>query len=221
MKHAWLPLIFGLLAVALAASAQEQERKLAPANLQEDFHVFRSALEEGDSGLYRYVSKKQMDEAFDRTLARLNHPMTALEFYRAIAPAMAAVECGHNSLKLSKQLQEEVAKGIPLFPAEVRILEGRVYVFRDYSNQGLGGAQILKINGVPAEQILSTLYGSMSGDGVVPTMKPWRLGHSRNFSKLLYIVVGLQGPFSLEYLDRSEQKRQLELKGMALLAMPI
>src|SRR6516165_4126827 len=128
MKHAWLPLICVLLVVALAASAQEPESKLPPASLQEDFHVFRSALEEGDSGLYRYVSKKQMDEVFDRTLARLDHPMTVLEFYRAISPAMAAVECGHNNLKPSKGLQEEVAKRLPLFPAEVRILEGRLYI---------------------------------------------------------------------------------------------
>ena len=48
MKHAWLPLICVLLAVAFAAPAQEPERKLPPASLQEDFRVFRAALEEGD-----------------------------------------------------------------------------------------------------------------------------------------------------------------------------
>ena len=67
IKHSWLSLNCVLLGIAFAASAQELERKLTPPSLQEDFHVFRSALEEGDSGLYRYVNKKHMDEMFDRT----------------------------------------------------------------------------------------------------------------------------------------------------------
>jgi len=42
----------------------------------------RHALEEAHGGIYRYTSKADMDLTFDRACWKIDHPMTALEFWR-------------------------------------------------------------------------------------------------------------------------------------------
>src|SRR6266568_843556 len=91
---------------------------IEPEKLREDFRILRSALEEGHPGIYRYTPKAELDSVFDATAARIDRPMTALEFYRVLAPVVAALKCGHTSMGLSEELQK---RAIPLFPAEVRV----------------------------------------------------------------------------------------------------
>ena len=71
---------------------------IEPEKLREDFRILRSALEEGHPGIYRYTPKAELDSVFDATAARLDRPMTALEFYRVLAPVVAALKCGHTSM---------------------------------------------------------------------------------------------------------------------------
>ena len=54
--------------------------------LQEDFRIFRSALEEGHSGIYRYTPKAELDRSFDTASKQIVRSMSALEFYRMLAP---------------------------------------------------------------------------------------------------------------------------------------
>jgi C-terminal processing protease CtpA/Prc len=61
----------------------------------------------------------------------------------------------------------------------------------------------------------------MSGDGRIPTSKPWRLGHGRNFSKLLYVLLGLQTTFHLEYIDQDQQQKESDVNGIELPKMAV
>jgi hypothetical protein len=73
-----------LTAVAFPTLVSAQDR-IASKLLLEDFRIARTSLEEGHSGIYRYRSKADLDREFDAAAGRINHPMTALEFYRLVA----------------------------------------------------------------------------------------------------------------------------------------
>ena len=170
-----------------------------PAELRRDLQVLRDALQEGHPGIYRYTPKTEMDRAFEGAAAQLGHPMTALAFYRVVAPVVARIQCGHTSLGPSRAIQQRVAAE-PLIPVETAILGGKVYVARDFSEGGkLAGAEIVSINDVPISRILASMLAVVHGDGDSPTAGPYQLGHNRGFARNLYLIAGLQSPFRLWY----------------------
>lgn len=122
-----------LLLAVCCGSALLRAQTIAPPQLREDLRILKSALEEGHPGIYRYTPKPDVDRAFTAAADRLNRPMTALEFYRVLAPAVAALKCGHTAMGVSQDIQHDLALTVPLIPIEVRILQGKIYVLRDYS----------------------------------------------------------------------------------------
>ncbi len=142
--------------------------------LRKDLRIAREALEEGHPGIYRFTLKADMDRAFDSLAATLTRPMTALEFYRVLAPVVAWMKCGHTSLLPSGAIEQRVMAE-PLLPIEAAVLGGRVYVARDLSPAGrLAGTRILSVNGVAIDQILS---GDARGGS-----RRWRFAHCRPLS---------------------------------------
>ena len=172
---------------------------LAPEQLREDFRILRSALEEGHPGIYRYTPKPELDRAFERAVSRLNRPMSALEFFRVVSPAVGALRCGHTAVSLPADMEQHVRESVLLIPLEVRILNGRIFVLRDYSEPALlQGAEIHSINGRSAKQILEPMLRSIRGDGDSATAGPWRIGHSE-FAKALYTLADIESPFRIGY----------------------
>src|SRR5713226_10503695 len=110
------PLLLLLCSVPELAAAQA----LDPGLLDQDFRILRSAVEEAHPGIYRYTPKPELDRVFDQTASRLNRPMTPLEFYRVLSPAVAALKCGHTSLQVSEETGKAMTDSIPLIPIEVR-----------------------------------------------------------------------------------------------------
>jgi hypothetical protein len=191
-----------LLTVATGAPTEESlpsAAKIAAAKLVEDFGVFRRDLEEGHPGLYRYTPKAKMDRLLDEAKGAIRRPMSAVEFLRILAPLVAAVRCGHTSLQppadLMRQVEEE------LFPCQVRVIDGRVYVFRDFAtvDQMLAGKEILAINGIPIQKILAAMLEAMPGDAHSATTRPYRIGHEPGFERLLYPLLGIRSPFDTTY----------------------
>ena len=195
-----------LIAIALAALLSAQTRppaKVEPSLLQEDFRIYRSALEEGHSGIYRYTPKPEMDRAFDAAAKHIVRSMSALEFYRLLAPVVAKIKCGHTAVLPPRDVQEAIAKTIPLFPFDVEVLDGKVYTLREYmpDERHLTGLEVREINGVPIERILATMIAATPGDGDSETVRPWRIGHGGAFPALLYSLLGIESPFVIEFRD--------------------
>lgn len=191
--------------------------KIEPNPLQEDFRIFRSALEEGHSGIYRYTSKAEIDHTFDAAARQITRPMSALEFYRLLAPVVAEIKCGHTAVLPPRDIQAAIAKSIPLFPFDVEVLEHKVYTLREYmpDERHLTGLEVRAINGVPIERILAAMIGATPGDGDSETVRPWRIGHGGAFPRLLYSLMGIESPFVIEFRDlRTGAGRTARLSGV-------
>jgi uncharacterized protein (TIGR03435 family) len=184
---------------APVTAAPDSSHKFTPTELRRDLRILRDALEEGHPGIHRFTPKPELDRIFDGVAAQLSRPMTALEFYRALAPAVAALKCGHTALVPSRGIQQRV-QAEPLFPVEVAVLGNKVYVARDFSAEGqLAGGELLSINDVPIARILHQMLAVVHGDGDSPTAGPYRLCHRHEFARNVYLIAGLQSPFRVRY----------------------
>lgn len=193
---------FPLLA-AFCAVAAAQTGSFDPKALQEDLRIAKAALEEGHPGAYRYSTKEQIDRAFAEAERKLNRPMSAAEFYRILAPAVAEVKCGHTATALPADVEKELRSRAKLIPFDADIIGGKAYVIRDYSDRGIEGAELLSINGRKMEDLLETMFAASSSDG---DSKIGRVGRvARGLPRLLPVVAGIEGPFRIEYRLRGQR----------------
>src|SRR5262249_10849400 len=101
-------LLFSMLAMpsctperarAVQAAGYSQAPQLLPAQMQADFDLMSKALEEAHAGLYRYVSRPEIDRAFAAQRAKLDHPMSKIEFLAVLMETTAAIRCGHTGVQ--------------------------------------------------------------------------------------------------------------------------
>ncbi len=177
-----------------------------------DFRIARQALEEGHSGLYRYTSKAELDRILDRTERSLTRPMSVLEFYQVLTPVVAAVKCGHTDVSLPKDCWKTFIAQVGVLPLQVRILDGKPYVYRDLSGTpaSLVGKEIRAINGIAASHIVEKLLAAASGDGDIQTVRLRRIS-GWQFSIKLSTLLGLFGPYEVTYWKPIE-KRELRVR---------
>ena len=200
-------------------AAPDSSVTYTPAQLHRDLRVLREALEEAHPGIYRFVPKAELDRGFQNADAQLTRSMTALQFYRLLAPLVAHIKCGHTALRPSAAIQQREAAE-PLIPIDAAVLSGKVYIARDFSADGkLGGAEILSINGVDAANILASMLAVVHGDGESPTAGPYQLSTRRGFARNLYLIAGLQSPFRIRY-TLGGKTAETVLNGLTLNAMP-
>jgi hypothetical protein len=204
-----------LLALPSATTAAPGASTLiAPADLREDLAIARAALEEGHPGLYRFTPKAELDRAWDAAGRQLASPMDAWQFYRVLAPVIAAIRCGHTRIELPDTLYKELNSTRLLLPLQMRVLDGRVWVARDLSTSDarLEGDELTRVNGVAAAELLAAIERAIPCDGFGTTLPPQTLRGFR-FSGMLERVFGFDGEYKLEVRPASGSREQLTLAG--------
>jgi hypothetical protein len=187
-------------------------KPVPPEKLREDWHILRGALEEGHSGIYRYTPKAELDRRFDLVDKALDRPMNVYEFYRVVAPAVAGVKCGHTGVRVRPDLSRQK----PRLPLEVRVLDGKLFVLRDLSAgpSSLAGQEIRSINGVPADQLVQTMFAATPGDGDVQSSRFFRMG-GWSFATNLIELLGLESPYTVILRDgKSGREQTVQINGL-------
>jgi hypothetical protein len=184
------------------------DERLAPEKLRADLRIARKGLEEGHSGIYRYTSREDLDRLFDQAEKSLVKPLSILEFYRVLAPVVAAIKCGHTEVNLPKDYLKAYTAKKGILPLQVRVLAGKVYVWRDLSGTpaSLAGTEIRSINRVAATKIVERMLAATSGDGNIQSNRRWRISKGWSFSTELLALPGLPGPYALVLWDPKEKR---------------
>jgi C-terminal processing protease CtpA/Prc len=191
-------------------SASAAPKVIPPEQLKEDFHILRQALEEGHPGIYRYTPKPEMDKRFEDAEKLLDKPMTAQEFFRIVAPVVAALKCGHTGVRMNPDKNK---KQLPLV---VRVLDRKPFVLRDLSSAdgALAGQEIRAINGMAADKIVQTMLAAVSGDGNVQTSRMRRISGS-DFCATLIDILGLESPYTVTLWDpKLKHEHTVKLEGI-------
>lgn len=202
-----------LAAASLASAAPTNEPVIAPDALRADLDLADSALKEGTPGLYRFTSRAKVDRAFAEARKQVDRPMTSLEFYRVMAPAVASIRNGHTSISASADSYEEL-RTEKLLPLSVRVIGGRAFVFRDFSGStpSLAGTELIAINGRSTGDLLAQLSKSLSLDGVIPTSRD-RNNSGWGFIYNLPLIAGVHSPYSLT-VRSAGSTRQVQAAGL-------
>ena len=193
-------------------------KTIEPDKLVVDFRLARQALEEGHSGIYRYTAKQELDGLFDFAEKSLIRPMNAVEFYRILAPVVAAIKCGHTGVGLPEEMQKAYSTKALLLPLQIRVLAGKVYILRDLSDGAttLAGREIRSINGVPAAKIVETMLATTPGDGDSQTCRISRM-NGWTLARRLPALLGLQSPYEVTVWDAKENREAtVHLEGKEL-----
>jgi len=218
-------LTLGILAlvsarVSLNATAQDEEFNpedtISKNKLQEDFSIVRASFEEGHGALYRYSTKDEMDAVFDAAYEKIDSEMTEREFLHILLPVVGAVNCGHTSVRGSRFIIWLESQPV-IFPLGIRYLNRKPYLVRNYSEMGdiAMGSELVSINGMPMDQIISDLLPAIPSDGRIETSKYQALSSSIRFSHLFNIFYGITHSYEVEYRNTTTGKVQTAvLEGM-------
>ena len=209
--------LLALGAVSLSAAAEvaapPPTRTISSEDLRKDLDVIWDASEQGDPAFDRYRSRRDLEHAFEEARAQLTRPMGELQFYRIVAPAVAALGNGHAQLSLSPRAMEWLTHSAPLLPLGLKVVSGRLFVVRDLSSgePSLAGAEVLAINDVRARELIRASIRSIALDGVSRTPRENAIGGW----PILYDLVRLHdmGPAYRLAVRQKGAGRVVELKG--------
>ena len=127
LNTAWLCLCLNF---AGAQIGQQQPLKYNPKQLQEDYAIFRKALETTYPSLYRFTDSSIMSKYLDDNFKSLNQPEPGIEFYKLIATTCAKINDEHLIPQPSKAYYDSLQNTHHYFPfsLQIRFSESPLYL---------------------------------------------------------------------------------------------
>jgi len=159
-------LFFLLTFLILCCEINAQTDKLSQAQIKEDTDIFINALKEAHSGLDIYLKQSEIDSLFDN-LKNLKGKLSLKDYYTSLLGLISTFGDGHTDLSEGKLFRESYPYLKHTLPFEFVIINGRVYISKDYSTEKsvILFSEVLAINGISIEQILKTFYKLTPADG--------------------------------------------------------
>jgi Peptidase family S41 len=211
MRNLFLPVIIILFLSGCGAgkSSLNYNKKYAAETLQKDYTVFRNMLEESHPGIYWYTSKESMDGYFDWGKQQLKDSMTEPEFKKILSYVISKINCGHTVVKNSKSYSKYLdTVRTKTFPFSVKIWPDTIVVAFNLQRKDslpVRGSVIKKINGLPVEKIIDSLFQFISTDGYNITHKNQSLSNRGNFGSNFTSVFGEADKYTVEFIDSNNK----------------
>jgi hypothetical protein len=169
-RAALIGLLLWSTSAALEAATPPAAPSLQPAALKADVAILEQTYRELHPGLQRYLSARQVDQAFAALRQELSRPRTVADAYLAFARFAAKIRCGHtyaNFFNQSKEIKETLFEQSPRLPFYFRWIDGKMVVIRDFTDPAIlpVGTEVTRINGVKSAVILAALLPLARADG--------------------------------------------------------
>jgi len=208
------------------------EKKHSVEALKQDVDLSYQILKEGHPGLYWYISKKQLDDKFDSLKKAINEPLTTAQFYQKLSPVIAAIRCGHTSLRYpsvvenDKKQREAIKNKIyPLQQFTYAVVDDKLIVINNKSKDKTikTGTEILEIDGLAPKDIFNIISTGFSYDGYNALSRNKRI--ERSFPQLYKIYFAEQDSLAVKlkkdstvintYISFYDKKKEEALKKKA------
>ncbi len=181
--------------------------------VKKDIISFKNGLEEVHPNLYRYISKQSLDSLFNTTIQSINTPLTAAQALLKIKPLKIAIKDGFEVAMPSKFVSElELNK---LFPFDIKIFNGKLYVFRNYSSDLSikKGDEIVSINNQSSSEIIKNMIAQCSNTGYITSKSKYYV--EWGFNTLFPTLYGISESFQLEFKNSKGVILTQKIKGQS------
>lgn len=183
--------------------------KHSVSDLKKDVDFTYTLLKDGHPGLYWYISKQKLDYKFDSLKKSIVEPLTSVEFYKKLTPVVAAIKCGHTSVKFpsieykADELKDLKKKTFPIHQFTYTISDDKLFVLESKSENKLvkPGTEIVAIDGIKTQSILNDFNQLISSDGYNTTHNSKTV--ERNFAQ--YFKIYYQTKDSVNFKFRTEK----------------
>ncbi len=138
--------------------------------LVEDFEILKNGFIETKIGLW-YNSYAAFDSICNLQKVKIKDKMTALEFYRIVAPIVAFTKEGHCAVRNSEETASYFKQHGRYFPFIVKFLDNKIYLTNNIQHFATKGYQLSKINGFSIDVILNKFLTIEPADGYNTTSK--------------------------------------------------
>jgi hypothetical protein len=170
MKTGLAILFFLITPLGLFGQNDSAYSKKHPSKLLlEDFDYLVNALEKTHPGLYWHTDTAEFINwmGFLRETIRNTDSLTETEFYRKAALLNFAISCAHTSIDFSGKHEQWWKQKALLLPFNIITLNGKYYVYQNYSNDTLldVGSEIIAIDGRPINEIIDIIFQYIPADG--------------------------------------------------------
>jgi Peptidase family S41 len=195
-----------LTGCGVSKSSFSPSKKYSLQQVQKDYSVYHSILEQHHPSLYWYSTKDSIDYYFSWGQQQLKDSMTEPEFRRVLAFVTAKINCGHTSVRPSKawgKYNDTVRLG-KMFPLSMKIWNDTAVVSANLNRKDSilkRGTVITTINGKTMPVIVDTMFNYISSDGYNKTHKYQSLSNRGFFGSLYTSLFGLSEKYTIEYKD--------------------
>ncbi len=214
---AWL-----LILAFFAASCSSSKKAFVPGRqynkekLQQDYTLFRNILQDCHPSLYWYTPKDSMDFYFDQGYNSITDSMTEPQFRTLLAYVIARVDCGHTSVKFSKNYSRylDTLRG-PQFPLGIKFWDDTAVIYTNLNRKDSllkRGTVLTSINNIPISTIRDSLFRYMVTDGYAINHKYQSLSNLGNFGGLFQSVFGYNDKYQVGYIDSTGAENSTKLQ---------
>ena len=187
----------GSTSPALAQAGPPAETAIAASVAKADFADLYTTLQASHFNLYARRSKVEYDALYNRMLAEFGRPMSRAELVAKFQSFVAYGRIAHARIdEAGAAFRAARAADAPIFPLEVRVVDGRMFVVRNGSGLGTiaAGDEILALNGEPASRWLARAGTQISAD------TPYMLGAMLewDFPRVVWTTLGSAPSFDLK-----------------------
>ncbi len=155
-------LLFPLYSFAQLSPAFSQKEVL------EDLETLRRAIEDGQYNMFAYTSEQEFNATYDEIRLSLTaDSLNRLETINTYQRLVSSLEIGHTNIDFPIGPYMEYAQsGGTLFPLEIAFQDGKPLVRKNWSrNKEIPkGSEIISINGMPMDDILTEIYPQISAE---------------------------------------------------------
>lgn len=175
------------------------QKTFTPSELISDIDSLNKKIMEIHPNPFTVIDSVSYFKEIEKVKKSINKPLTSYEFYRLLAPITIKIGDGHTGLTPDQNLMN-INK--LRFPFEIFIKGRQIFITKNYSpnNDIVSGAEVLKINGIPSSEVLSTLLKYLPGES-----ERFTIAEIENYFPMIYrFVYGEHDEFSLELKQSNE-----------------
>jgi C-terminal processing protease CtpA/Prc len=164
--------LFILLLINIKVFAQQPvyngEKKFSAAQIQSDFHILTTTIQEYHPSCYRYITPDSLQRYIDKVTSSLNDSLTDNEFHIIAREFLVQIHCGHTVAMPSEEWYSYQKLNPKAVPLDVIILNNRIFIKESFSNNPElpAGTEIISIDNNPAPVIIERMKSIHARDGI-------------------------------------------------------